>query len=199
MTRIGDHNRLRGLAGARSNLLDVLHNIQSLDNLTEHDVLPVEPLSLGSADEELRSVGSGTGVCHGQDSWTGVLLDEVLVSELGTVDRFSSGAVPGGEVTSLTHEVRDHTVKGGSLEVERLATTTDSFLASAESTEILSGSGGDIGIKLEDDASSGLAADGHVEENLRVCHGLGLEKRLNHNNGERVRVWDNGSDERRYL
>ena len=97
-----------------------------------------------------------------------MLLDEVLVSELGTVDRFSSGAVSGGEVTSLAHEVRDHTVEGGSLEVEWLAATTDSFLAGAESTEILSGSGSDIGKKLEDDASSVLAADGHIEENFGV-------------------------------
>jgi hypothetical protein len=55
--------------------------------------------------------------------------------------------------------------------VEWLSATSDTFLAGAESTEILSGSGSNIGEKLEDDASSRGAADGHVEENSRVRHG----------------------------
>lgn len=62
-------------------------------------------------------------------------------------------------------------MEGRSFEVEWFATATDSFLAGAESTEILGGAGSDIGEKLEDDASGRGATDGHVEENLRVSHG----------------------------
>ena len=33
-----------------------------------------------------------------------MLLDEVLISELGAVDRLTSRGVPGGEVSSLAHD-----------------------------------------------------------------------------------------------
>ena len=46
LTAIGDHNRLGGLAGARSDLLDRLNDVQSFNNLAEHHVLSVEPLRL---------------------------------------------------------------------------------------------------------------------------------------------------------
>ena len=38
-------------------------------------------------------------------------LDEVLIGELGAVDRFSTSTVTGGEVTSLEHEVWDYSVE----------------------------------------------------------------------------------------
>lgn len=83
-------------------------------------------------------------------------------------------------------------MEGRSFEVEWFAAAADSFLAGAESTEILSGAGSDIGEKLEDDASSRVAADAHVEENLRVSHGCGESESIENSrvkNGNRVRVW----------
>ena len=47
-------------------------------------------------------------------------LDEVLIGELGAVDRFSTSAVTGGEVTSLEHEVWDHSVEYTALVVKWL-------------------------------------------------------------------------------
>lgn len=49
----------------------------------------------------LRSVGVGSRVGHGEDAGAGVLLDEVLVCELGAVDGLPARAVAGGEVTTL--------------------------------------------------------------------------------------------------
>ena len=60
--------------------------VYALDDLAKHDVLSIEPLGLGGVDEELRSVGFGTGIGHGEDSGACVLLHEVLVGELGAVD-----------------------------------------------------------------------------------------------------------------
>ena len=37
--------------------LNVAHDVHTLNNLTEHDVLPVEPRSLDCRDEKLRAVG----------------------------------------------------------------------------------------------------------------------------------------------
>jgi hypothetical protein len=75
-----------------------------------HNVLAVQPGSLAGADEELGTVGVGTSVGHGQDTFTSVLQDEVLVGELGAVDGLSTGTVVVGEVTTLAHELGDDTV-----------------------------------------------------------------------------------------
>ena len=40
-----------------------------------------------------------------------LLQDEVLVSKLVTVDRFSAGTVVVGEISTLAHEARNHTVE----------------------------------------------------------------------------------------
>ena len=42
-------------------------------------------------------------------------------------------------LTTLAHEVGDHTMESGALEVERLARPADTLLTGAESTEVLSG------------------------------------------------------------
>ncbi|KAB2629342.1 glutamate receptor 3.7-like [Pyrus ussuriensis x Pyrus communis] len=52
------------------------------------DSLAIEPLGLGSTDEELRFVGSGTSVGHRQNSGSGVLLDEVLVARVNFLEVF---------------------------------------------------------------------------------------------------------------
>lgn len=74
-------------------------------------MLVVKPLGLDGADEELRPVGVGSGVGHGEDAGASVLQDEVLVLELVAVDGLATGAVAGGEVASLTHEVGDDAVE----------------------------------------------------------------------------------------
>lgn len=74
-------------------------------------MLSVEPAAGDSGDEELGAIGAGSSVGHGEESWLGVLLVEVLVSEFGSVDRFSSSAVVVGEVSSLKHELGDDSVE----------------------------------------------------------------------------------------
>lgn len=130
-------------------------------------MLAVEPLGLGSADEELRSVSPGSGIRHGEDAGPGVLLDEVLVGELVAVDRLASSAVPGSEVAALAHEPRDHAVEARSLVVEGLPAASSSLLSGAEGAEVLRRAGGDVGEELHHDPASRSAADRHVEEDLR--------------------------------
>jgi hypothetical protein len=59
----------------------------------------------------------------------------------------SSTYVATGEVSTLEHEIRDHTVKLGALVAEAL-------LTSAKSAEVLRGLGDDIIEKLEVDATA---------------------------------------------
>lgn len=59
------------------------------------------PCRLFGADEELRPVGVGAGVGHGQDAGAGVFQGEVLICELVAIDGLSSGSVVVGEVATL--------------------------------------------------------------------------------------------------
>ena len=72
----------------------------------------------------------------------GVLQLEVLIGELGSVDGLATSAVVVGEVATLAHEVGNNSVEGGAPEAEAL-------LAGAESPEVLSGLGDDIGAQLQ--------------------------------------------------
>jgi hypothetical protein len=88
---------------------------------------------------------------------------EVLIGELLAVDRLSTSAlklwlddvvstvqrttyITAGEVTTLGHETTDYTVEFG-------AGVTESELASAESTEVLSSLGNNIVVELENDTA----------------------------------------------
>lgn len=59
------------------------------------------PPYLCDADEELAAVRPGPGVGHAQHAGAGVLEGEVLVLELGSVDRRPARAVSVLEVTTL--------------------------------------------------------------------------------------------------
>jgi len=168
LAAIGDRHRLRGPAAGGPHLLRRPDNLHPLHHLAEDDMLAVEPRRLLSADEELRSVGTGAGVGHGEDAGTGMLPGEVLVGELVAVYGLAAGAVSGGEVAALAHEARDHAVEGGSLVVEGLAAAAGALLASAQRAEVLCGAWDHVGEQLHHDAARWGAADRHVEEDPGV-------------------------------
>ena len=89
------------LPSLRSEALNLLDDLHPLDDLAEHHVLPVQPGRLGGADEELRVVGVGPSVGHGEDPRPGVLQTEVLVSELLAVDGAAASSVVVCEVPGL--------------------------------------------------------------------------------------------------
>lgn len=147
-----------GGAGGGAELLDLLDDIHTLDNVAEDGVLAIQPGGLDGADEELGTVGVGASVGHGEDTGASVLQGEVLISELLAVDGLATGTVAAGEVTSLEHELGDDAVEGGT-------GITEALLASAESTEVLSALGGNIGAELHDNATHGGTVLGDIEEN----------------------------------
>ena len=59
--------------------------------LPEDDVAAVEPGGGHRGDEELGAVGVAAGVGHGEEAGRLVLDGEVLVRELGAVDRLWNG------------------------------------------------------------------------------------------------------------
>lgn len=66
---------------------------------------------------------------------------EVLILELVTIDGLATSAIVVGEITSLAHELRDDTMESGSL-------VTETALASAQSPEVLSGTGHNVSAEL---------------------------------------------------
>ncbi len=99
LAAVGDDNLGPGGAAVRAERLHGLDDLHALDNAAEDDVLAVEPRGLDGAEEELRAVGAGASVGHGEHAGAGVLEGEVLVRELGAVDRLATRAVVVGEVT----------------------------------------------------------------------------------------------------
>lgn len=133
-------------------------------------MLPIEPFGPGGADEELGAVGAGPCVGHRKHPRSRVLLNEVLVRELGPIDGLPACPIPGGEVAALAHEPGDHPVELGPLVVEWLPRPPGPLLAGAERPEVLSRPGGGVSIQLHHDPAHQHTADRHVKEDLGVRH-----------------------------
>jgi len=160
LTAVNNSDFLGAFSGLGSIGFNLFDDIHALNNLSEDDVLAIQPGCLGSANKELGSVGVGSSIGHAQDSRSGVLQLEVLVFELVAVDGLAPGSVVVGEVTALAHKVGDHAVESGAL-------VSHSLFTSAKSTEILSGLGDHISSQLHDDAAHRAAAGLHVKVDAR--------------------------------
>ena len=68
-----------------------------------------------------------------------MLVCKALIVKLQAIDAFTTRAVPSGEITSLSHELWDYTMKGAPLEVQRLPLLPNTLLSSAQRSEILGG------------------------------------------------------------
>jgi len=114
--------------------------------------------------DRVGNVHTGPGVCHTQQKRLRMLQLKILVRELLAIDRLAARAIARREVAALDHELLDDPVERGTLVAQRLARLTYTFLARAESPEVLGCLGNDGGVELEDDTACGLAADADVEE-----------------------------------
>lgn len=141
MTTVSNYNILRWFARLRAEGLHLLYNVHALYNVTKDNVSAIQPRGLNSGDEELRPVGVGPSIGHGEDSGSSVLQDEVLVGELLTIDGLATSAIVVREIAALQHEVGDHAVEGG-------AFVTEALLASAQRSKVLASFGSDIISKL---------------------------------------------------
>ena len=168
MTTISNHNRLfRLVVSVDGVVLNEIEDFHSFNDLTEDDMSTIKMRGSNEAEEELGAVGSWASVGHGEDTTSSVLVDEVLVSELTSVDGGSTGTVMGGEIATLGHEISNDSVEGASFEVKRDTLCVVTLLTSAESAEVL-GSLGGVGSKFDLDSACGLTSDGDVEEDLGV-------------------------------
>jgi len=163
LARVGDGDVLGWLARLATVRFNLLHDVHSLDDSSEHDVTVVQPGRLDSGDEELRSVCVGASVRHRHDARPGVLQGEILVLEFVAIDGFSSGAVVIREIAALTHEVGDN-----AMECRALVAVT--LLAGAQRTEVLARFRNYIGTKLDDDATDRGSIGSHIKKDARQTH-----------------------------
>lgn len=107
------------------------HDVEALDDLAEHDVLPVEPRRGNGDNEELGAVGVGARVGHRQGPPSRVPPHEVLVRELLAVDGLAAGAIALREVAGLAHELGDDAVERAPFVVEVPAALADALFPCA--------------------------------------------------------------------
>ena len=169
LTAVRNDNGLLGGTAAAAHGLAGGDDLHALNNLTENGVLAVKPGGHNGGDEELGPVGVGAGVGHGQEPGLVVLLDEVLVGELGAVDGLTAGAVPRGEVAALAHELGDDAVELGALVVQGLAGLADALLTSAKRPEVLRALRGDVREELWAVTQEVCGAEESVRDFRETC------------------------------
>ncbi len=93
---------------------------------------------------------------------------EGLIVEGATVDRLAAGAVEVDKITTLNHEVFDHSVKQGTLVVKRfIRVFAGSGFSGCQLPKVFRCFGCDIIEQLDDDSTEGHVADGGVEKDPR--------------------------------
>jgi len=157
LATVGNHHWGAGLATVAAVLFDGPDYVHTLGNLTEHDVLAVQPVGDSRGYKELRAVGVGAAVGHGEKTRSDVLLGEVLVAKFFAVDGLAAGTVLSGEVTALAHETGDHSMEGR-------AFVSEAFLTSAQSSEVLDSLWHSIVVHLKHNSTGWLTANGHIEK-----------------------------------
>mgnify|MGYP006928793926 CR=1 FL=1 len=132
LTTVFDLDGSSGLSWWWSESLDFLNNVIAclISYLSENYVFSVQPVTLNSCNEKLRSVCVWSGIGHGQKPWSIVLKLKVFVFEFFSIDRFSSSSVSFSKISSLKHKLRNDSVENWSLK-------SKSFFSSAESSKVL--------------------------------------------------------------
>ena len=162
---IGNDNRLTCCSGLGANFLHSWKNIKAaFSNLSKDDVLAIEMWEVSEAKEELGAVCSWSSVGHGKDSLSRVLVLEVLIWEVRSVDGLTTSSISSSEISSLGHELWNDSMELASLEVKWLSKSSNSLLSCAKSSEVLR-SIWSISVEVNLNTSCRLSTDSNVKEN----------------------------------
>ena len=91
---------------------------------------------------------------------------EILVREFFSIDRLTADTGSVSEVTALSHELWNDSVELRCLVMKWLSTLSFSFIACAESSEVLSGLWHGVTEEAEDDTSSFLSINLNIKEHF---------------------------------
>ena len=146
--------------------LNWVKDTHSINDLSKHDMFSVKVWCCDEAKEELGSICIWTCISHRKNSSAGMLGLKVFILEFVTIDTFSASAVSYCEVTSLSHEACDDSVKFATLEMKRFSTFSITFLSGAKSAEVFRSSRCFF-TKLHSDSSSSFSTDWDVKKYFR--------------------------------
>ena len=107
--------------------LDGVEHVQAIDYLAENDVRSIQMRCVNEAEEELRAVGTWASIGHRKDTTSSVLINEIFVFEIRSIDGLAASAVVCSEITTLSHEACDDSVESTSSETEAFLTSTELF------------------------------------------------------------------------
>jgi len=108
-------------------------------------VSAIEPVTWNKSEEKLGPICVRACVCHGQQAASVVTDVEVFIWEFSSVDRYSSCAVSCCEISSLGHEILNHTMEMASLVSKLFGVVT-----CAQAAEVFSSFRGFISVELQD-------------------------------------------------
>ena len=120
-----------------SGRLHLLEHFETIYDLTEDNMFAVQMGCRRESHEKLRAIRVASRVSHRENARPRMLVHKVLVIELGSIDRLTSCAISTGEISTLGHKSWNDAMETGVFKVKRLTRLANSFLASAESAEVL--------------------------------------------------------------
>ncbi len=152
------------VAGVAAGVFDFGDDVHAGGHLAKNGVLHVEPGAGHGGDEELRTVGAGASVGHGEEAGL-VELDAgvALVLKLAAPEGFAAHA-SAGRVAALQHEFLDHAVENNAVVVALVD----------EADEVFNGLGSDVGHQLNFNGSLVRFEDCGRHIVCGICEGCGL-------------------------
>jgi hypothetical protein len=134
---------------------------------SKNDISATEPLGFDSGDKELRSIGIGTGICHGQEEFA-VEFDrgQIFILEVSSIDTISASTVVSYNVATLDKAVGNDTMK----ETATIAESGFTSIASTQSSKVFDGLGGDSTKETQNNATDVNTINLYLQPDL-VCDG----------------------------
>lgn len=172
---LGNHNVLRWFLVVGAREFNLLHNIHAFDNLTKDNVFTIEMWSRDASNEELTPISVRTAVSHGKKTRGIKFEGKVLIGKfIGAVDGLRACAIAEDEISTLDHEVFDHSMELATFVAKRSSLGILRFTG-AELTHVLCRFRRDVLEQLHFDTSKWFSSKSDVEEYDRVrfwsvCH-----------------------------
>jgi len=150
----------RNGTATRAKLLDLVDDTLArvVNDLTEDSVTAIEVRAGGGGDKELRAVGVGAAVRHGQEVSAIVLKSRMdFILEVCTIDRPTTRAIEVCDIATLAHEAWNDAVEDRVAVAQQASTL--GLDTSTELPEVLTSLGCSVAIKTHVDRTDRLAVD----------------------------------------
>jgi hypothetical protein len=104
LSTVRNGDLIAGLAIPEPKTFHGFHNVHDFFHFPKDHMLAIQPFSLGSTDEKLRTIHICSSICHAQDARTYMLQDEVFILKFLSIAGPATSVIMACEVTTLAHE-----------------------------------------------------------------------------------------------